>query len=51
MEKYDCKFCTESFKTKFNLDRHMNKKNKCNVITPFQCINCLKFFKYKKNLN
>jgi len=50
MDKYKCKLCSEIFTTKFSLDRHTNKKNKCNIITSHQCKKCKKYFKQKKNL-
>jgi hypothetical protein len=51
MDKFKCEICSETFKSKFSLERHHNKKNKCNIITNFQCLNCNKYFKYKKNLS
>ena len=47
MENYKCNNCLDFFKTKQQLDRHMNKKNKCTVKTNFQCINCNKYFRSK----
>ena len=50
MNNFNCHLCSEVFKSKFNLERHINKKNKCNIATPFQCKYCNKYFKLKKNL-
>lgn len=50
MNNFNCHLCSEIFKSKFNLERHINKKNKCNIATPFQCKYCNKYFKLKKNL-
>ena len=47
MENYKCNNCFDFFKTKQQLDRHMNKKNKCTIKTNFQCINCNKYFRSK----
>jgi hypothetical protein len=47
---FKCDICNIEFKSKQNLTQHLNKKNKCNMITDFQCKRCLKYFKYKKNL-
>jgi hypothetical protein len=50
MDKFKCELCSEIFSTKFNLERHLLKKNKCNTITEFKCSKCNKYFKFKKNL-
>ena len=47
MENYKCNNCLDFFKTKQQLDRHMNKKNKCTIKTNFQCITCNKYFRSK----
>jgi hypothetical protein len=47
---FDCSLCGKIFSTKFNLERHQEKKNKCNIKSEYQCINCNSYFKYKKNL-
>ena len=47
MENYKCNNCFDFFKTKQQLDRHMNKKNKCTIKTNFQCFNCNKYFRSK----
>jgi uncharacterized C2H2 Zn-finger protein len=50
MDKFKCELCSDIFKSKFSLERHLNKKNKCDVVTQFQCKRCNKYFKLKKNL-
>jgi hypothetical protein len=45
-----CDICNSEYKTKRSLDIHMNRKNKCNVTSPYKCSKCNKYFKYKKNL-
>ena len=50
MEKFICKICNLSFKSKFSLERHENKKNKCNLVTDYKCNNCNKCFKEKRSL-
>jgi len=47
MENYKCNNCLDFFKTKQQLDRHINKKNKCTIKTNFQCITCNKYFRSK----
>ena len=42
-----CDICHSEYKTKRSLDIHMNRKNKCNVTTPYKCSECGKYFKYK----
>jgi hypothetical protein len=48
---YECDVCNTIFNTKQHLIQHINKKNKCNVITPFYCEPCNKYYKTKINLN
>jgi hypothetical protein len=50
MENHNCEICSSQFKTKVGLQKHLNKKNKCNIVTAFQCKICNKYFKYNKNL-
>jgi len=50
MNNFKCDICSTEFTTKYGLEKHTNKKNKCNIITDFQCLTCLKYFKQKKNL-
>jgi hypothetical protein len=38
------------YKIKRSLDIHLNRKNKCNYITPYQCKECKKYFKQNKSL-
>jgi hypothetical protein len=45
-----CEICDQVFKNKRNLLAHQNKKNKCNVTTPYQCQECKKYFKYNCSL-
>ena len=45
-----CHLCNFKFISKLSLDLHLNKKNKCNITTPYQCKDCNKYFKYIKNL-
>jgi hypothetical protein len=47
---FKCEICLSEFTQKIGLQKHMNKKNKCDIITDFQCNKCLKYFKYNKNL-
>ena len=49
--KFVCDMCEQIFKTKQNLDKHLNKKFKCNIISEFQCDDCKKYFTNKKNYN
>jgi hypothetical protein len=51
MDKYICLICNKEFTTLFNLNRHKNKKNKCNNIKKeYNCKLCNKEFKYKSKL-
>jgi len=47
---FKCDLCNNIFISKQSLEKHMNKKNKCNIVSNFKCINCNKYFKQKKNL-
>jgi rubredoxin len=51
MSGFTCKLCNYIFKTKFSLERHQNKKTKCNLKTEFKCEKCNKSFKTNQNLN
>jgi len=48
--EYKCNNCNNIFVTKQSLKKHINKKNKCNIITDFKCTKCDRYFKQKKNL-
>lgn len=50
MEEYKCPICYQLFKCKNNLIKHQEKKNKCNIITPFKCEKCCKYFKQNRSL-
>jgi rubredoxin len=50
MENYKCNLCNYQFNTKFSLERHQNKKKKCNIVTEFKCSKCNKCFTQRKNL-
>jgi hypothetical protein len=50
MNNFVCDICNLDFKSKFGLEKHKNKKNKCNVVTKFQCDKCTKYFKSKQTL-
>lgn len=50
MTKNICKKCNQEFSTQQSLDRHINKKFKCDQETKFKCNSCNKSFKYNKNL-
>jgi hypothetical protein len=47
---FKCEICLSEFTQKIGLQKHLNKKNKCNTITDFQCKKCLKYFKHNRNL-
>lgn len=47
---FKCNLCFILFKSKFSLDRHQNKKIKCNLHTDYKCKKCNKFFREKRNL-
>lgn len=46
-----CDKCNTKFDTKQHLIQHINKKNKCNIETPYQCEFCKKYFNYNCTLN
>jgi hypothetical protein len=48
--EFKCQICLSKFTQKIGLQKHLNKKNKCNIITDFKCKKCNKYFKYNKNL-
>ena len=50
MENAICNLCNLSFMNKYSLERHRNKKLKCNKITEYKCENCNKCFTQKKSL-
>lgn len=50
MSEFTCNLCNYVFKTKFSLERHHNKKTKCNLKTEFKCEKCHKSFKTNQNL-
>jgi hypothetical protein len=50
MSEITCKLCNSIFVNKQALQKHENKKRKCNVPTEFRCNKCNKFFTQKKNL-
>jgi len=50
MLEFKCKICNYIFKTKFSLERHQNKKTKCNLKTEYKCDKCQKSFKTNQNL-
>ena len=43
MNKFECIKCKEIFKAKQQLDRHLEKKNKCDFVTKFKCNICSKY--------
>lgn len=43
MNKFECIKCKEIFKAKQQLDRHLEKKNKCDIVTKFKCNICSKY--------
>ena len=47
---FKCEICLKEFTQKVGLTKHLNRKNKCDAITPYQCKVCLKYFKHNKNL-
>jgi len=48
---FKCKKCKQEYSSLQALERHLNKKFKCDMITKFQCKICKKSFIYNKNLN
>jgi len=50
MNKYQCKKCNNEYSSLQALNRHENKKFKCDITTKYQCKICRKSFKYNKNL-
>jgi hypothetical protein len=50
MKIYNCNKCNQNFSTNQSLERHINKKNKCDIELDYKCEYCKKSFKYKKNL-
>ena len=48
MENYQCKICEKSFSTKQSLDRHLNRKYKCD--RKIICEKCGLTFKTKQHL-
>ena len=50
MDNFTCKICSLPFFSKFSLERHEQKKIKCNTKTEFKCDKCNKYFKQKKTL-
>jgi hypothetical protein len=50
MKNYNCNKCNQNFSTNQSLERHINKKNKCDIELDYKCEYCKKSFKYKKNL-
>ena len=50
MKNYNCNKCNQNFSTNQSLERHINKKNKCDIELDYKCEHCKKSFKYKKNL-
>jgi len=50
MSNFKCNLCSHIFTTKQSLEKHQNKKIKCNDETEFKCKKCSRFFKQKKNL-
>jgi hypothetical protein len=44
-----CTFCNKQFSDKYKLEKHLQKKNKCNII--LECPRCKKIFTRKYDLN
>jgi len=47
---FKCHLCKSKYNNKRSLDIHLNRKNKCNVTTSYQCCDCKRYFKQNKNL-
>jgi len=50
LNKFKCNLCNNIFMSKFSLERHQEKKIKCNEQTLYQCKKCNRYFKEKRNL-
>jgi hypothetical protein len=50
MSNFECNKCFRIFKTKQQLQRHLESKNRCDIVTEHQCSSCLKYFKSKHTL-
>jgi len=50
MNSFECIKCKEIFKTNQQLERHIDRKKKCDVITKFKCNNCSKYLASSYNL-
>ena len=50
MNNYKCNNCNNIFVSKQSLEKHINKKIKCDTVTDYKCNKCNKYFKQKKNL-
>jgi uncharacterized C2H2 Zn-finger protein len=50
MNNYKCNNCNNIFVSKQSLEKHINKKIKCDIVTDYKCNKCNKYFKQKKNL-
>ena len=50
MNNIICNLCNSVFSNKYSLERHLNKKNKCNIKTEYKCHICYKCFKSNRNL-
>lgn len=50
MNNYTCNLCCFIFSNKYSLERHLGKKNKCNLKTEYKCKICEKCFKSNRNL-
>jgi hypothetical protein len=47
---FECDICNKMFDTFQHLNQHINKKNKCNTVTDFQCSVCNKYLRTKTSL-
>jgi uncharacterized C2H2 Zn-finger protein len=50
INNFKCNLCSHIFTTKQSLEKHIDKKLKCNEATEFQCKKCNRYFQQKKNL-